>query len=157
MDIKKMTFAELLALHAQIEEELRARDILRSANKPTGDFAEYVFCSAFGWEREPNSKKGYDATDNIGTRYQIKGCRMHRGRKDRQLSVLRDLKSRPFDILAGVLFADDYQVLRAALIPWAVVDERATYSTRQKGHIFHLRDEVWLLDGVRDVADMVRL
>ena len=36
--------AELLALHVAIMEELRARNVLRSANNPTGDLAEYLFC-----------------------------------------------------------------------------------------------------------------
>jgi len=38
----------------------------------------------------------------------------------RQLSALRDLRSARFDFLAGVLFAEDYSVMRAAIIPYAV-------------------------------------
>ena len=156
MKLREMTLAELLALHVQIGEELRVRGISRSANSLTSDFAEYLFCSAFGWEQEPNSKRGYDAKDSNGIRYQIKGCWLHRRRKDRQLSALRNLKKRPFDMLAGILFADDYQVLRAALIPWAVVNEHARYNAHTNSAIFHLRDGVWLLDGVRDVTDMLK-
>ena len=156
MNIKEMTLAELLALHVQIGEELRERGVSRSANSPTGDLAEYLFCSAFGWEQEPNSKRGYDATDSNGIRYQIKGNWLHRRKKSRQLSPLRNLDTRPFDVLAAVLFTDDYQVLRAALIPWAIVQEQATYRAHVNGHIFHLRDEVWLLGGVRDATNMLK-
>jgi len=37
------SIAELLSLHAATMEELRARNVLRSANNPTGDLAEYLF------------------------------------------------------------------------------------------------------------------
>ena len=154
--LREMTVAELLALHVQIGEELRARGVSRSANSLTGDLAEYLFCSAFGWEQAPNSERGYDAKSSNGVRYQIKGRWIHRRTNSRQLSALRDLKKRPFDILAGILFADDYQVLRAALIPWAVVDENATYQAHTNSYIFQLRDEVWLLDGVQDVTDKIK-
>ena len=35
-------------------EELRAREVVRSANNPTGDLAEYLFCVAFKWKQEGN-------------------------------------------------------------------------------------------------------
>ena len=44
--LRSGSIAELLALHAGIMAELRKREVLRSANNPTGDFAEYLFCSA---------------------------------------------------------------------------------------------------------------
>ena len=153
MKLREMTHAELLALYVQIREEFRARDILRSENSLTSDLAEYLFCSVFRWKQEPNSRSGYDATNDLGRRYQIKGRWMHRRTKSRQLSPLRNLEQHPFDMLAGILFADDYRVLQAALIPWAVVCEHARYSAHINGHIFHLRDEVWSLDGVQDVTD----
>jgi hypothetical protein len=46
------SISELLALYVAVMEELRERDVLRSANNPTGDFAEYLFCRAFGWTQE---------------------------------------------------------------------------------------------------------
>ncbi len=156
MKLKEMTHTELLAHYVQIREEFRARGISRSENSITSDLAEYLFCSVFGWEQEPNSKSGYDATDSKGTRYQIKGHWMHRRTRSRQLSPLRNLKKRPFDILAGILFADDYQVLRAALIPWAVIDEHARHNAYTNSAIFHLRDGIWSLDGVQDVTDRLR-
>lgn len=70
-DLNGKSIAEMLALHAAINEELRSRNVLRSANNPTGDLAEYLFCTAFGWEQEANSKKGFDAADSDGVRYQI--------------------------------------------------------------------------------------
>jgi hypothetical protein len=103
------SIADLLALHAAIMEELRARNVLRSENNPTGDLAEYLFCAAFGWTQENNSAKAFDATGEDGTRYQIKGRRIHRRNGSRQLSAIRDPNG--FDILAAVLFDDNYGVL----------------------------------------------
>ena len=88
---KTLSVAELLVLHAQIGEELRERGVVRSANNPTGDLAEYLFCRAFGWQQAPNSERGYDATGADGTRYQIKGRRIHHRNKSRQLSAIRDI------------------------------------------------------------------
>lgn len=145
---------ELLALHIAVMEELRARNVLRTANNPTGDLAEYLFCAAFGWVQENNSAKGFDATGDNGTRYQIKGRRVHRRNKSRQLSAIRDLDG--FDTLAAVLFDDDYRVMRAALIPSEIVRVRSTYVERTNSHKFLLRDGIWDASGVVDVTDRLR-
>jgi hypothetical protein len=154
--LQDMKVAELLKLHAEINEQLRARGILRSANSPTGDLAEYLFCKAFSWQQANNSVRGYDATDSKGTRYQIKARRVHRRNKSRQLSAIRDLASGNFDILAGILFDDDYNVIRAALIPRAVIEARSQYIAHTNSNNFMLRDEIWLLGGVEDVTDKIR-
>jgi hypothetical protein len=151
-----MSVAELLALHAQIGEEFRKRGVVRSANNPTGDLAEHLFCVAFGWQQAPNSERGYDATGSDGTRYQIKGRRIHRRNKSRQLSAIRDLAGGHFDILAAVLFDDDYNVTRAALIPRTIVETRSTYIAHTNSNKFMLLDQIWLLDNVEDVTDEIR-
>lgn len=153
-DLKGKSIAEMLALHAAINEELRFRSVLRSANNPTGDLAEYLFCAAFGWEQEANSKKGFDAVDSHGVRYQIKGRRLHSRNKSRQMSAIRSTDG--FDILAGVLFDDDFCVIRAALIPANVVFERTSFVDYTKSHKFYLRDDVWEAPGVSDVTERLR-
>lgn len=154
-DLKNLTTAELLNLHAQIGEELRARGIVRSANNPTGDLAEYLFCKAFGWTQAPNSERGYDATGPDGARYQIKGRRVHRRNSSRQLSAIRDLAGMHFDILAGVIFDDDFRVIRAALIPRDTIEVRSTYVAHTNSHRFILREDVWSTPGVLDVTAKV--
>ena len=154
MTLRDKPIFELLALHAAIMEELRARNVLRSANNPTGDLAEYLFCAALGWTQEANSAKAFDATGDDGTRYQIKGRRLHHRNKSRQMSAIRDLDG--FDVLAGILFDDDYRVMRAALIPAAVVRDRSTYIAHTNSHKFLLRDDVWDAPGVIDVTDCLR-
>ncbi|KAA5802450.1 hypothetical protein F1654_10835 [Alkalicaulis satelles] len=151
-DLSHVTVAELLKLHSQIGEALRARGVVRSANNPTGDLAEYLFCAAFGWKQAPNSEQGYDATGPDGTRYQIKGRRVHRRNSSRQLSAIRDLSSQHFDVLAGVIFDDDFRVVRAALIPREVVEARSKYIAHTNSHKFILRDDVWSAPDVQDVT-----
>lgn len=150
--LAQMPAAELLRLHAQIGEELRARGVVRSANNPTGDLAEHLFCAAFGWAQAPNSERGFDAVGPDGTRYQIKGRRVHRRNPSRQLSAIRDLAGGHFDVLAGVIFDDDFCVVRAALIPRGVVEGRSTYVSHTNSHKFILREDVWSAPGVRDVT-----
>lgn len=144
--------AELLALHAQIIEVLRDRSVLRSANNPVGDYAETLFCQAFGWQMAAASVKGFDALDAHGTRFQIKGRRLHEANGSRQLSALRNLDSRPFDVLAGVLFNADYSVHRAALIPHRLVLSNTRDSPHTNSRLFYLRDAVWDWPEVRDVT-----
>ncbi|WP_170571125.1 hypothetical protein [Ruegeria atlantica] len=150
MNLKSFSVAELLQTHTAILEELRDRGILRSANNPTGDYAEWLFCRAFGWEQAANSVKGYDATDTDGIRYQIKGRRLHQNNTSRQLSAIRDMNG--FDVLAGVLLDASFGVLRAALIPSEIVRERSTFTQHTNSHRFLLRDNIWDAPGVRDVS-----
>jgi hypothetical protein len=148
------SIAELLSLHAATMEELRARNVLRSANNPTGDLAEYLFCAAFGWGQENNSAKAFDATGADGTRYQIKGRRIHRRNGSRQLSAIRDPDG--FDILAAVLFDDEFRILRAALIPARVVRDHSKFIAHTNSHKFLLRDAIWDVTGVIDATERLR-
>jgi hypothetical protein len=52
-----------------------------------------------------------------------------------------------------VLFTKDYRISRAAIIPHAVVMERARFVERSNSHKFLLRDDVWDAPGVCDVTD----
>jgi hypothetical protein len=156
IDLTHFTPGAILALHARISDELRSRGITRSSNNPTGDLAEYLFCRAFKWEQSGNSKANIDAIDQNGIRYQIKGRRITRFSKSRQLSALRDLGGAHFDYLAAVLFAEDYSVLRAAIIPHGVAMSRAVFVNRTNSHKFILRDDVWGESNVRDVTAELR-
>lgn len=69
MELKIFSVPQLLLFHAKLLEELRSRGVLRTANNPTGDLAEYLFCKAFGWTQAANSEKSYDALDADGRRW----------------------------------------------------------------------------------------
>lgn len=156
MNLTGLTPPQLLVLHSDVADELRRRGITRSSNNPTGDLAEYLFCKAFGWKQADNSQANVDALGADGTRYQIKGRRITRFNKSRQLSAIRDMAGSHFDFLAGVLFNEDYTVLRAALIPHSVALERATFVERTNSHRFLLRDEIWNAPDVQDVSAELR-
>ena len=147
--------SELFALHAAVMEELRERNILRSANNPSGDLAEFLFCKAFGWKLAQKVEKGFDAIGGDGKRYQIKGRRVHRRRKKwRRLGEFRDFKE--FDVLAVILFDHDYSCQDAVLIPAKVA---CKFSERVKGnnrYVLLLRDEVWNDPCVEDVTTSLR-
>lgn len=144
------TLGELLELHAEINEELRHRGVVRSANNPVGDLAEYLFCSAFGWQQASNSEKGFDATDKQGVKFQIKGRRVHRRNKSRQLSSIRDFAG--FDFLAAVLFDDTYKIRMAIILPVSSVLDRSVYVKHTNSYKFMLRDDVWDIPDARDVT-----
>ena len=102
----------------------------------------------------PNSQRGYDAVDGDGKRYQIKGRRLHRYNRSRQLSAIRDVEG--FDALAAVLFDHQYRVSRAALIPGVVVRERLKFVGHTNSYKFMLTDDVWEDRRVRDVTGDLR-
>jgi hypothetical protein len=156
VDLTGFTPPQLLLLHSEVADELRTRGITRSSNNPTGDLAEYLFCRAFGWKQAENSQANVDAIGPDGTRYQIKGRRITRFNRSRQLSAMRDMAGSHFDFLAAALFNEDYSVLRAALIPHGTALERATFVERTNSHRFLLRDSVWEAIGVRDVTKELR-
>jgi hypothetical protein len=152
--IRKTTTSGLLALYGTILDELRERGIVRSANAPGGDYAELLFVEAFKWTRVKNSVAGYDAVDASNKRYQVKSRRLPHPATSRQLSALRNFPDAPFDFLAGVLFSKDYSVMRAAIVPYEVIQPR--FSKHTNSSIFFLEDEVWHLPGVRDVTQELR-
>jgi hypothetical protein len=155
-DLKEHSVTDLLRLHVQVSEELRVRGMVRSANNPVGDFAEYLFCKAFRWEQAPASASGFDALDRAGVRYQIKSRRLHSRNKSRQMSALRNMDKQPFDVLAAVLFLEDFRIYRAALIPFHTVLSRSKYGSHANSNRFLLHDDVWFLEGVQDVTDQLQ-
>ncbi|GLQ25590.1 hypothetical protein [Sulfitobacter pacificus] len=154
--LKERSVSELLALHAEVSGLLKSSGAVRSSNNPAGDYAETLFCKAFGWEMAGPSVKGYDARDGQGIRYQIKSRRLTEHNSSRQLSALRNLKDRPFDFLAGVLFSSDYRVFRAAIVPHHLVLQNTRISAHTNSRLFHLRDVVWDWPEVRDVTETLR-
>jgi hypothetical protein len=154
MNLSDLSPPELLALHAKVSEELRSRGVTRSSNNPVGDYAEYLFCRAYGWKQENNSASSFDAIDqDTKLKYQIKSRRLTETNTSRQMSALRNLDSKGFDYLAGILFDKSYKIYRAAIIPHAVVLQQSKYGTHTNSWRFFLRDSVWSEQGVVDVTE----
>lgn len=152
IDLAAIPISALLELHVDLLGELRRREVVRSANNPTGDYGEMLFSRAFGWALNSNSSAGADAADAQGVRYQIKCRRLATPKGSRQLGFIRRLPEEPFDQLAAVLLNSRFRVTRAALIPYDVVRQRASYVDSVKAWRFMLRDSVWDLAGVVDVT-----
>lgn len=151
-----MSVRDLLQNYCDVMEELRRREVLRSSNNPVADYSELLFCRAFGWCQERGSALGFDAIHE-GLRYQIKGRRLTRSNPSRQLSFFRRLPDKPFDLLAGVLFHNCFDIRRAALVPHEIVENRARYSKHADAWLFELRDDVWNAPGVVDVTERLLL
>ena len=95
-DLSLLTTPELLALHANIAEELRERGITRSTNNPTGDLAEHLFCTAFGWKQAGNSKRQLGRRGSGRGSLPNKRPRIARHNRSRQISGIRDLQGKRF-------------------------------------------------------------
>ena len=152
-NLKKMSVSKLLRIHSNIIDELRRRSILRTYNNPVSDYTEWLVSSKLKLSLSQKSQAGYDAIDEKGKRYQIKGRRSTELNKSRQLGVIRNLEDKKFDFLVGVILNSDYSVKYAALIPHNLVSKLSKFSDHQNGNILHLREKVLNERGVKDITD----
>jgi len=143
---------DLLALYADLLDELKSRDEIRSTNNPVADYAEFLVAKALALKLAGKSTAGYDAVDAARQKYEIKARRLTGHNKSRQLSAFRGLDEKKFDYLAGVIFNSDFTVRRACLIPHSSVKELATYKGHVNAWVLHLRESVWEVEGVEDLT-----
>ena len=156
VNLDQLPTRELLKLYASLLDALRTRGTLRSANNPVADYAEGLCKRAMGWELADKSTAGYDATDAQGRKFEIKSRRITTENASRQLSAIRAIERQRFDFLAGVLFDREFAVMRAALIPFAVVKQHGKLSAHTNSWRFILRESVWTLPGVDDITDRLK-
>jgi hypothetical protein len=142
LNLKNHTVKELLKLHSQVIAELQHRNILRTKNNPVGDYAEWLVAKCLKLDLESSSTSGFDAKDYKGTRYQIKGRRITPYNRSRQLSVIRDLNQKKFDILVAVIFDEKYEIIEAVSFPQEIIADYARFSPHQNGHILHLKGPI---------------
>jgi hypothetical protein len=146
---------ELFRIFAHVLNELRSRKITRSTNNPVADYAEYLCSVALSLERAKKSTKGFDAVDSMGRKYEIKARRMTAHNSSRQLSALRELDKGHFTFLAGILFREDFSIMKGCLIPHAEVLKRAVYKQHVNAWILHLEDNIWQIPGVQDISELL--
>jgi len=154
-DWKALTVPKLLRCFADILDELKERGVVRTRNNPVADYAEWLVTQQLGLSLERSSKRGYDATDQSGKRYQIKSRRLDQINKSKQMSVIRNLDASEFHYLVGVLFNRDFTVKEAYKIPHSVIREHARFSEHQNGYILHLRGEVLTALGVENITEVL--
>jgi len=152
----ELSIVELLATHSAVLDELKHRNVIRSKNNPTGDYAEWLISTKLGLTLETNSAKGFDATDSLGLRYQIKARRITPENKSTQLGVIRNLDGKDFDFLVAVIFDADWHVRYAAKIPHQAVPLLATYRPHVNGHTMHLRPAVFDNPSIEDISNELR-
>jgi hypothetical protein len=142
MNLETLSTEGLLCQFANILDELKKRGVARTRNNPVADYAEWLAADALGLTLERNSKSGFDAINNKGERFQIKGRRLDETNNSRQLSVIRNLEKQEFNYLIGIIFDHDFIVKEAYKIPYPIIDKYARFNKHQNGHILQLRGTI---------------
>ena len=132
-------------------EDLKRRKVVRTRNNPIGDYTEWLVARGLKLKLAENSSAGFDATDPLGTKIQIKGRRISTKNKSRQLGAIRKLDSKNFDYLAAVIFDNNCHVIDALLIPHRVIYDYANYSAHQNAHILHLKGLILNDPRIKDI------
>ncbi len=149
-DLQKMSEIELLQTHGAVIDELLNRGVVRTRNNPVGDFTEWLVCQRLGLEMQGSSNSGFDAVDEDGVRYQIKGRQDER--TSVQFSAIRNLHERGFDFIVAVAFKRDFSIRFAVQIPYELVPQIARYQSHTNAHILNLTDGIVELYGVADIG-----
>jgi len=149
--------SELLRTYKNAIDALKVRGVVRST-KVLADYAEWLAAQALNLELAAGgAAKGYDATDpRTGTLYQVKARMVAPPHWQPDLRGQGSLDGRPFDFLVGVLLGGDYDVRLAAVIPLALVRERAKRIAYNNGYRFHLGSGVLEDSRVQDVTERFR-
>ncbi|HRH80091.1 MAG TPA: ADP-ribosylglycohydrolase family protein [Thiobacillaceae bacterium] len=153
-ELPESVIADLLNLYSETINTLKSHHVLRTANNPTGDYAEHLAKTRMGLELEPPNQRGYDAVDACGFRYQIKGRRITPHNPAMQFGVVRNIDGHPFDFLVGVILNEDWSVRRAIKLTRNAFLEFAPFNNHQNGHILVWNDHNFGRLGVEDVTHL---
>lgn len=152
-DFSGLSTESLLKRYCEILTELKRREVVRTGNSPTGDYAEWLAAQKLGLILQPNSSKGYDAVDATGVRYQIKSRRVSTDAKSIQLSPIRNMEAKDFDDLIVIVFNEDFEVQEALRVPHRVAASTASRRDHVNGHVLLVRDSLRRQAGVIDITD----
>jgi len=130
--MKDLETEQLLAMRAQLDDELRRRGVVRSSNI-VGDYGEWIVCDLYGWTlADSQAQKSYDCTGADGTRYQVKTRRVTARNPSRQLGVIRSFD---FDYLVAVMLNEDYSLQEIWQFPVDLIQKYGRWSEVQAGWI----------------------
>ncbi len=151
------TVGELLSIYAEILAELRERGVVRSANAPAGDYAEWLCSRALGASLVDNfSVKSHDLVLADGRRVQVKTRLTSEPPKAGQLQT-SPFRSWDFDLAALVLLRDyDYAVRRAVLLPVEVVRAQSSYRSHVNGSVVIMKGALLDHEDAEDITDQLR-
>lgn len=153
-DESQQTVPELLAGYARALAELRRRGIVRSANAPAGDYAEWLVMKALGGTlAETFSEKSWDVELATGEHVQVKARVVSAPPRAGQVQT-SPFRSWKFETAAFVLLrAEDYYVVRAALVPVAVVIEHGRWRQHVNGHVVMMNARLFDHPDATDITD----
>jgi len=154
-NLRILSIKALLIQFAKTLDELKRRGVVRTRNNPVADYAEWLTVDALGLTLERNSKSGFDAKNNKGKKFQIKGRRLDKSNQSRQLSVIRNLDEKEFDYLIGIIFDHDFIVKEAYKIPHKLISRYARFSKHQNGHILQLKGPILQDSNVEDLTSVI--
>ena len=155
MDFTGAPTSELLSSYREVLAELRRREIVRTGNAPTGDYAETLVKVAFRGELAPNSEKSWDVLTPLGEKLQVKSRLLDDPTKSKQRQ-LSPIRSWGFDYLAIVLFDSTYRVWRAVKIPADLVRGTGTHSDWVNGELIIARDSLLEHPQAEDLTGLLR-
>lgn len=155
MNFESISTSELLRSYRGVLAELRRREIVRTSNAPTGDYAETLVKVAFSGELAPNSEKSWDVLTPDGEKLQVKSRLLDDPAKSKQRQ-LSPIRSWGFDYLAIVLFDSTYRVWRAIKIPADLVRGTGTHSEWVNGELLIARDSLLDHPQAKDLTGLLR-
>lgn len=144
---------ELLAGYEILLRELRRREVVRTNDAPSGQYAEWLAQRAFGGVLAPNSVKSYDLITTAGQRLQVKARVVRDPSKKSRERQLSPFRSFDFDEALIILFDVTYRVTRATILDARVVLDHSRESRHVNGHVLIARDSV--LDLGIDMTDVM--
>ena len=147
--LEELAERDLLRRHAAVIAELKRRGVVNNANNPIGGYTEWLVCRRMELRPAPNNQTGYDATNDNGDRFQIKGRRS--AADPVQFSPIRNFNKHNFDFVIAVIYDEDYLVRMAAMIPYEIVPALSRFQRYINGHILSLNQDSLNRDGVRDI------
>ncbi len=123
-----LSVVEILQAHGVLIDMLRGRGIVTTRDNPVGGYAEWLARCAFELTAQKNSTKGFDAVDQTGAKYQIKGGRP--GDAAPKLGTVKGVKPQNFDYLVAMTFNDNFTIKRAVKVPHETVLRLASKNGR---------------------------
>jgi hypothetical protein len=136
--------------------ELLLRRLVRTANAPAGDYAEFLVAKALNGNLEDNSVKSYDLTCAEFGKVQVKARVVSSPIKSSQRQT-SPFRSDGFDYAAFVMLSNsDYRVVRAALVPRDVVSAQWTWRAHVNGHVVFMRSSLLNDPMATDITERLR-
>ncbi len=131
--------------------------MLRTSNKPVADYSEWLVLRCLRLTLACNTSSSHDTTDVKGIKYQIKGRRVGPKIKSVQLSDIRNLETRPFEVLVTLIFEFDFSIQHAAAVSNDMVLEYASYPKHTNLHLFHVLDSLFKGTMIYDIRPLMSI